>query len=599
MFNEVKTYCNEINEILQELESYENYKEQLKKNLSGLERQYQKGSYNYKQYIALKNRILGERTKDDLILYYNAYILTLLKKIEFVNAQIFSEIYGEEPKTGTLSKEISEVVMPKIKVPEGDISESEVSKVKLPKGKEKLIKIPFFAKTKELKPKEIESVPEPEVAPKIAIKEKILEPKIEVSETDKIGIPKPLPKRKLKIPKPTPRFTFLGKKKKTLFEEILEKEEVKPEKVGLGGILNLDLIKNMRKRMRERTKFIGEKTEVTPSILKLRKKAEGELNIEAPTLMAEQAEKIRNILLKKKIKIYTPSSLGFLANMIVRRIVLALMEHFPDFFKQLYLNLRYANIKILSNTYVNIMFFISILTFLVSFPLSLVFFSFQKAPFLINFTKASLFSLILTSLCFAFFYIAPTFRIKKRSRSINTNLPFAIDHMASVVTSGVPPDTMFKLIAESKEYGEVSKEVEKISNYIEVFGYDLLTAIRSVAITTPNKQLKEFFDGLVSTIESGGDLKSYLNQKSKEALLSYRLERQKYVESISTYSDIYTGVLIAAPLFFVSTLTLVSMLGGTIGGFGVSTVIAVGTYIVIPVLNVLFLIFLEVNQPQI
>ncbi len=584
MFAEAKTYCNEINEILNELDSYEGYKENLERDISNLEKEYQKGKYTYKQYAALKNRILGLRTKNDLIMYYNSYILNLLKKIDFINAQIFSEIYGavKAESVEPLAEEITEEVTPKIK---------------LPKRKEKLIKIPFFKQTKEIVK---ETMPEPEVAPKLAIKEKILEPKIEqTARISEIRIPKPLPKRKLKVPKPTYRFPFLGKKKKSLFEEIMEKEEVKPEKIRFGGIFNLELIKNIRRRIGERKRFIGEKTEITPSILKLRRKAEAELRAEAPTLMAKQAERIRTILLKKEVKIYTPSSLGFLANIIVRKIVLTLMSHFPDFFKQLYLNLRYANIKILSNTYVNIMFFITILTFLVSFPFSLIFFSLQQVPFFINFTKALLFSLILTSLCFAFFYIAPNFKIKKRVRSINTNLPFAIDHMASVAASGVSPGTMFKLIAKSKEYGEVSKEIEKISNYIEVFGYDLLTAIRSVAVTTPNQQLKEFFDGLVSTIESGGDLKIYLNQKSKEALLSYRLERQKYVEAISTYSDIYTGVLIAAPLFFVSTLTLVSMLGGMIGGFGVGTIIAIGTYVIIPILNILFLVFLEINQPQI
>jgi len=410
MFNEVKTYCNEINDILQELDNYESYKEKLGKDLSNLEKRYQKGEFDYKRYAALKNKILNGRTKDALVTYYNAYILTLLKKIDFVNTQIFSEVYGRE-KLEAMSMEISEATAPKRKkavelvepvhekIPEHkEISEELIPKIKLGKRKEKLIKIPFFSKKEVIK----EMVPEPEIAPKLAAKkERVLKPKVEeILETSKIEVPRPLQKRKLKVPKPTKsRFPFLGKTKKSLFEEIREREKIKPEKVKFEGLLNLDIIKNIRKRVRERTKFIGEKTEISPTILKLRKKAEAELTAETPTLMAMQAEKLRNILLKKEVKIYTPSSFGFLANITVRKTVLTLMEHFPDFFKQLYLNLRYANIKILSNTYVNIMFFVSILTFLVSFPLSLIFFSIQKTPFFIDFTKALLFSLILTSLC--------------------------------------------------------------------------------------------------------------------------------------------------------------------------------------------------------
>jgi flagellar protein FlaJ len=239
------------------------------------------------------------------------------------------------------------------------------------------------------------------------------------------------------------------------------------------------------------------------------------------------------------------------------------------------------------------------MSFILFVPISFIFFLIQSPVFLIALAKSLVLGMIFSCLVFAVFFIYPQMRIKSRVRSINTNLPFAIDHMSSVTASGVPPATMFKLIADSREYGEVSFEIEKISNYIDLFGYDLNTAIRTVAVTTPSQPFKEFFEGMINTIESGGDLKSYLSEKSKEALLSYRLERQKYVEAISTYSDIYIGILIAAPLFFISTLALVSMLGGSVGGMAIDTLIALGTYLVIPVLNILFIVFLEVNQPQV
>ena len=61
----------------------------------------------------------------------------------------------------------------------------------------------------------------------------------------------------------------------------------------------------------------------------------------------------------------------------------------------------------------------------------------------------------------------------------------------------------------------------------------------------------------------------------------------------------YTGVLIAAPLFFVAALSLVSMLGGQVGGVDVNVIIVVGTYLVIPVMNLVFMMFLSVSQPDI
>ena len=99
--------------------------------------------------------------------------------------------------------------------------------------------------------------------------------------------------------------------------------------------------------------------------------------------------------------------------------------------------------------------------------------------------------------------------------------------------------------------------------------------------------------------ESGGDFEKYLMAKSKEAMSSYEIERKEYAETVSTYSDIYTGILIAAPLFFVAALTLVSMLGGQIGGINVSVIIGFGTYLVIPFLNIAFIVFLNISQPEV
>ncbi|MEK6813105.1 MAG: hypothetical protein AABX86_03260, partial [Nanoarchaeota archaeon] len=98
---------------------------------------------------------------------------------------------------------------------------------------------------------------------------------------------------------------------------------------------------------------------------------------------------------------------------------------------------------------------------------------------------------------------------------------------------------------------------------------------------------------------SGGDLKYYLKGKADDAFTNYKLERRRYVESLSTYSDVYIGVLLAAPLLFIVTLTIINLLGGTIGGFSVKTISFFGTFIGMPLLNIAFLLFLNLIQPEV
>jgi archaeal flagellar protein FlaJ len=234
----------------------------------------------------------------------------------------------------------------------------------------------------------------------------------------------------------------------------------------------------------------------------------------------------------------------------------------------------------------------------VSFVFSMFFFS-LSAPIFVAFSRAFALCMIASATTAIGLYAYPFIRANERSTSIKTNLPFAITNLAAVSGAGVPPAKMFKLISESKDYGEFSLEILKIVQYTELFGYDLITAIRTVSAVTPCPELKEFFDGLINTIESGGDFTKFLEQKATESLENYELDRKKYTESVATYSDIYTAILIAAPLFFVAALSLVSLLGGNVGNIEVKVLVIVGTYLVIPLLNIAFLIFLQVSQPEV
>jgi flagellar protein FlaJ len=317
------------------------------------------------------------------------------------------------------------------------------------------------------------------------------------------------------------------------------------------------------------------------------------------TLLTKESIKLRNILRGKSTSKRKSFLIGPIANLMVRNISSWLIKRFPNFFEVMYNGIRLANLKMLSSTYVNVMVFCCILSLIIGTLLSFVVFGLIGLPFIVVFVRALFFGIIASTITFAIFYGYPFNRIKERRRNIKTNISFAISHMAAVSGSGVPPFSMFQLLAQSPEYGEVTVEIQRVVDYCNLFGYDLIISIRSVAATTPSPDLKEFLSGLVSSIESGGDLKTYLIEKSKDAFSSYELERQKFNEIISTYSDIYTGILIAAPLFFISALALIGLLGGQVGGINIKILVGVGIYVVIPVMNIAFILFLEMTQPEV
>lgn len=378
-----------------------------------------------------------------------------------------------------------------------------------------------------------------------------------------------------------------------------------PAGLAFGWFSVRGMLGEITEKFRSRQEpIMGEKTAIPLHVKKLkemRKKLYEEERLSGfdTTLLAQEARRVKKILEVEKPEVYQGSSVGLIANLTVRKISLFLVDTFPEFFGFLYNALRAANVKVLSNTYVNIMILAAVFVVSSSFFMLLVLLFIFGYPIYQIVLRAAILSLIAGFFCATIFYAYPFLKIKERRRNIMTNMPFGINHMAAVATSGVPPVSMFELISASREYGEIGIEVKKIVDFINIFGYDLLTAIRTVAATTPSQPFKEFLEGMVSTIETGGDLDRYLRQEADQAALTYNLERQRYNETVSTYSDIYTGLLIAAPLFFIAAMALVNLLGGSLGGIGVDVVMAVGAYLVIPLLNVGFLMFLQFTQPDV
>ena len=299
---------------------------------------------------------------------------------------------------------------------------------------------------------------------------------------------------------------------------------------------------------------------------------------------------------EKKYTVYEHHPYVSLSNRFMRDLAISLLNKFPKFFQSLETNLKQSAIKILSKSYISTMLFSSILMFFVVFIVS--FLLIFKIDIYFALLKSFLFSVLGFIFVFFSFYYYPSIVVSGMKRGIKAKLPFAIIHMSAIVSSGAPPITMFDLLLKSKEYGSLAGEIKRIMNYVNLFGYDLNTALKVVAKTTPSKEFGELLNGIVATVESGGDLKEYLKAKADDTMTAYKLERRKFNQVIETLSDVYTGVMITAPLLFVIVLALINAVGGNVYGVTAVTLATLGTYVVIPILNIMFILFVSVTQPE-
>ena len=250
------------------------------------------------------------------------------------------------------------------------------------------------------------------------------------------------------------------------------------------------------------------------------------------------------------------------------------VEKYIPYFESLKPDLKKANIKISLREYLSLAFMTSILVFILEFP-----FVFVITLFAPGFS-------VLMGFIFSF------------SLSIVFTLPFATLYLATISGSNAPPKTIFKILSEFEDYGEISKEAKEISKNIDLFGMNVTDALKKAASKSPSEDFKELLWGINTTISSGGDLSSYLHEKATVFMQDYRRRMTEYSQRMSTMLEIYITLIIVGSIFFIVMSSMISAFG--IGQSFVELVV-VSQFLVIflglPLISIGFIILLKKMSP--
>lgn len=275
------------------------------------------------------------------------------------------------------------------------------------------------------------------------------------------------------------------------------------------------------------------------------------------------------------------------------------------FFSSIERELIKANLPFTANTYTSMILFTTFLS-IVFAVFAIFFFMFfnigVNLPIITRTTEAiplrlakTLWMIIVLPFgTFFMMYVYPSLEKKSTETKIDYELPFATINMSAISGSLIDPSKIFQIIITTKEYPFLSKEFARIINEINIQGYNFVSALRNAAFNTPSKKLSELFSGLATTINSGGDLPNFFDERSKSLLFEHRIEKEKQSKAAETFMDIYISVVIAAPMILMLLLMMMR-----ISGLGIS--LSTGTITLIMVLgvtiiNVVFLSFLHLKK---
>jgi len=184
---------------------------------------------------------------------------------------------------------------------------------------------------------------------------------------------------------------------------------------------------------------------------------------------------------------------------------------------------------------------------------------------------------------------SPKSHAEVRRRGINEGLPRTVAFVYALSRGGMAvPEVMRSLADNRSVYGHGADEISVAVREMDLFGRDIITAVRHVAERTPSEQFKTFSENLASVLQSGKDLPEFLRDQYERYSEQAQERQDEILELLATIAEAYVTVLVAGTLFLMTILLV----------FGLTTTRTINflrllAYLLIPLANVLFIVYLD------
>jgi flagellar protein FlaJ len=261
--------------------------------------------------------------------------------------------------------------------------------------------------------------------------------------------------------------------------------------------------------------------------------------------------------------------------------------------------LHSAHMEIRAGAYRSYILLSTILVLLVSFIIfvSLVFLIFPLVNIVLNIGLV-VFVLLIPIFISALFCVVllslPKNRAKTRKRKIDMNLAYAINFISAMASAGVTPTEIFKSLSKQKIYSEVQSESAWIYRDVSLLGFDIITAIKKNIERTPSQKFKEFLQGMVVTVSSGGSLKTYFMNKADQYLWENRNAQKQLIETLGVMAESYVTAAVAGILLLLIVIPLMMLISGSWN----ETFLYIFILLVVPLIHIGFAVVIRIMSQE-
>jgi len=261
---------------------------------------------------------------------------------------------------------------------------------------------------------------------------------------------------------------------------------------------------------------------------------------------------------------------------------------------KLKMDLEKAHIEMRASVYLSVVWFNTILAALIT--------SFVYITLVIFFQPNIIFTLLLimipvlgTIISYIYFMTMPSGKAKSRAKKIDTHLPYALNFISAMSSAGITPTAIFESLSKQDIYGEIQQESLWIYRDVSLLGRDIISAIKSNIQRTPSEKFKEFLQGAVVTVQSGGSLKAYFMSKADQYTRENRIVQKQLIESLGIMAEAYVTAAVAGVLLIIIILPLLMVMSNV----NQMPFMYAFVFLVIPMIHIAFALFLSTSSEKV
>ena len=276
--------------------------------------------------------------------------------------------------------------------------------------------------------------------------------------------------------------------------------------------------------------------------------------------------------------------------------------------------LNSANIQIKPEVYIATVYMntliMSIVSLVVAFVLFFISMTFNQSFIdlfargdivggIVNLIILILIVVLVPYLTFTLGFAVPKLKKNARKRNMEANLPYAANFVSAMASANATPIMIFKALALQKDiYGEVAVDAMRIYKDVSLLGMDIITALKMAIERAPSPKYRDFIQGITSTLQSGGNLKSYFLNKAREYMREHESEQKEFLETLSFMAESYVVVAVAMPIFLMVILVIMYWISGKGANIG-ETLLFLVIFVMLPTIHVGYIIGVNIMTPEV